>query len=377
MVDGAANLGDRLISGDFPGASEDRAEGFVHLTGQLNCWLSWSVLHDDARRPRFQRQNDLVTPWGGPNADNVYRHARISSDRRYRITGRMHSCQEFMLAIRAGFMHEERWGTLREISATELGIAEDDEFSFTLGNSPDDDVNLPDGAVMASIREYYYDWRPLEPATFTITCLDDDVDPPRRRITEVDVADNLRRGLVGAEHSVENWNRYMSEHRAKAVDNTFDEVKSIDKGLAAARYRFCFWNLQPDEALIVTATVPEARYWSFQLYNMAWFELVEPNERQTSLNMRQTLIDADGLIRLVVAHRDPGVANWLDAGGRDVGLLTARWFWFTSNPEISTDVLPVDDVASALAETSAVVTPDERLAAMRSRRDHLAWRFRT
>ena len=37
--------------------------------------------HADPRAPAFQRQNDLFTQWGGPNADNVYRHARRRSGR--------------------------------------------------------------------------------------------------------------------------------------------------------------------------------------------------------------------------------------------------------------------------------------------------------
>ena len=378
LTDVAAELGRRLGGPDFPSDDADRAEGFVHLAGQLNCWVGWSVLHADPRRPRFQRQNDLVTPWGGPNADNVYRHARISPARRYRISGRMHSCEEFMLAIRAGFMHEETWGTVFETSATDLGIGEGAEFSFTLGNAADDDIPLPDGAVMVTFREYYYDWRALEPATITIECLDDDADSPRERLATADVSDDLRRAAVGLTHSIEGWNRYMAEHRAAAIDNEFAEVKKIAKGLDAARYRFCFWNLQPDEALVVTASVPQSRYWSLQLYNMAWFDLLEPTERQISLNHRQAAIDSDGLVRVVVAHRDPGVANWLDAGGREVGLLTLRWFWPDGeDPMVDSGVVPVADVASVLAETSPAVSAEQRLAALRARRAHLAWRFRT
>ena len=60
--------------GNFP-------QAFTHLAQQLLCWLEWSMGYGDASSPAFQRQNDLVTPWGGPNADNVYRHARVSPDR--------------------------------------------------------------------------------------------------------------------------------------------------------------------------------------------------------------------------------------------------------------------------------------------------------
>ena len=91
------------------------------------------MFHADPAWPLFHRHNDLVHQWGGPNADNVYHHARISADRRYRITGRMHSCDEFLFAVRKGFMHNEVWGTVAQLTATDLGIGPGDSFELTLG----------------------------------------------------------------------------------------------------------------------------------------------------------------------------------------------------------------------------------------------------
>ena len=132
-TDRLASLGRRLGDDDYPGVEADRADGVAHVVEQALCWMGWSVFHADPRRPTFQRQNDLITQWGGPNADNVYRHARVEPGRRYRIRGRMHSCEEFILAVRAGFMHLPTWGTLLEVTASELGIGEGDEFDFEVG----------------------------------------------------------------------------------------------------------------------------------------------------------------------------------------------------------------------------------------------------
>ena len=168
--DRLAALGRRLGDDDFPSDEADRADGVAHVVEQALCWFGWSVFHADPRRPTFERQNDLITQWGGPNADNVYRHARVEPGRRYRIRGHMHSCEEFILAVRAGFMHLPTWGTLFEITASELGITEGTEFDFLVGDGTD--VPLPPGALSVSIREYYWDWVEDEPATFTIECLD-------------------------------------------------------------------------------------------------------------------------------------------------------------------------------------------------------------
>jgi hypothetical protein len=359
-------VGESLLAEGYPAASTDRAEGFAHLAEQVVCWLGWSVGHADPRRPAFHRQNDLVTQWGGPNNDNVYRHARIDPALRYRITGRMHSCDDFVLAVRAGFMHQERWGTLLEVTASDIGIARGDEFELVFGEGGM--ISLPDGAAMVSIREYYFDWRADEPATFTIECLDES--GPADRVTGDALAAQFADAASSVEHSMRYWKDYMLAARAEGVDNAFAASQRVSKGLALARYAFCFWDLGPDEALVVTTDVPAARYWSLHLYTMGWFEPIDLAGRVTSRNHLQTSVGPDGRVRAVVAHRDPGVPNWLDTGGRPQGLLTLRWFWPTG------ERAPAPE-ATVMQWSDAAGEDPPRDAERDARRRHLAWRFRT
>jgi len=375
-------MGERVFSDDFPASPEARVAAIEHLAGQTLCWTGWSVFHADPRRPRFQRQNDLITPWGGPNADNVYRHARVDAARRYRIRGQMHSCEDFMLAVRMGFMHEPRWGTVVELAAHELGIGRGDEFELVVGGEDPGDpgghwVPLPEGAAMVSFREYYFDWAVDEPAAMTIECLDDDVDAPAPRVDGAALALRLGDAAAGVEHSVEYWNRYLHEHRAEGIDNVFQPPMKVAKGLAAARYGFCFWDLGDDDVLLVEADAPGARYWSFHCYDLGTYELIDPVDRPTSLDHEQAVVDPDGRVRVVVAHEDPGVPNWLDTGGRRRGQLTFRWFWSEGDPETTARVVARADLHDALPPGTPQVTAEERRAAQRARRAHLGWRFRT
>ena len=41
---------------------------------------------------------------------------------------------------------------------------------------------------------------------------------------------------------------------------------------------------------------------------------------------RETKVDADGSFTVVIAHRDPGVPNWLDTEGRPFGIVFWRFF---------------------------------------------------
>jgi hypothetical protein len=376
-------VGEQLLSAPYPAADTDRAEGFAHLADQVLCWLGWSLEHSDPTSPFFMRQNDLVTQWGGPNADNVYRHARIDAARRYRITGRMHAAQDFILALRAGFMHQQTWGTLAEYTASDLGIGAGDEFEIILGGEVADPggpgvhvLPIPEGAVMASIREYYIDWRSEEPALFTIECLDE-VAPPER-VDAQQLVERFDEAAAGVEHSMRYWNQYMIDERAARVDNSFAGSLRVEKGLAAARYAFCFWDLAGDEALVVDTGVPPARYWGFQLYVPGWFEIVDPVSRITSRNHTQTQILDDGRVQMVVSPSDPGVANWLDTGGRSQGLCTLRWFWPEGDgePTPTAKVLKVDALGELLDRGHLAIDADQRRAELAERRSHLAWRFR-
>lgn len=352
-------------------------EGLEHLVRQVVAWSGWEVLHADPGRPFFQRHLDLQTQWGGPNNDNVYRHARISPRHRYRVRGRMHSCEDFVLAVRAGFFHNEIWGTRVAVTASELGIREGEDFEILLGGDAPGAIPLADDVISCSVREYYLDWRPQEPAVFTIECLDPP--PPTPRLPVEEVVCRVDRAASHFLDSMNYWHDYMEQHRAEGTDNAFPPTMTVAKGLTMARYENCYWKLGPDEALIVEADRPDARYWNAQLYVMDVFDLVDRFGRISSRNLRQTRVSRDGRLRWVLAGRDPGVANWLDTGGRPVGLCILRWFWPRSETGFApaTRVVPVDAVRDHLPDDEPVVTPEERAAELAARQDHMRWRFRT
>jgi hypothetical protein len=370
-------LGERILGDGFPNGPADRPEGIAHLADQVACWLGWAIGHGDTTAPFFHRSNDLVTQWGGPNQDNAYRHARIDPARRYRIRGRMHACEDFVLTLRAGFMHMPTWGTKAALTASERGIGRGDSFELLLGGDGSEPgwIQIPDGVTTVSVREYYLDWAAEEPALFAIECLDDV--PAPGRLTGPQVAEQLDHALAQVEHSLVHWNEYLREHRAKGSDNEFALPMKVAKGLDAARYAFCFFSLEPDEALYVETDVPDARYWGLQLATLGWFEQVDPVHRITSLNQRQLRVNADGRVRVALAHEDPGVPNWLDTGGHREGLLTFRWFWPRSDPSPRTRVVKQRELSRLWPAGTPVIDAEARRRELRARQEHLAWRFRT
>ena len=178
------------------------------------------------------------------------------------------------------------------------------------------------------------------------------------------------------ERSIVFWNQYMIVARDKQNDNTFGDKIDVPAGSQLSQFGFCFYDLAPDEALVLRRR-SRRRYWSLQLYRMRWFSPYDI-ARSTSLNQTQMHVGADGRFHVVVAHRDPGVANWLDTEGRREGLFTLRWFWPLGDPPSpSTRVVKLADVRAVLPADTPAVDAAGRRREIRRRRDHLTWRFRS
>jgi len=54
---------------------------------------------------------------------------------------------------------------------------------------------------------------------------------------------------------------------------------------------------------------------------------------RVSLNHSQVRLEADGSFRLVVAHRDPGMPNWIETAGHREGVVFCRWLQAETFPE--------------------------------------------
>jgi hypothetical protein len=97
---------------------------------------------------------------------------------------------------------------------------------------------------------------------------------------------------------------------------------------ADAAYSMAPYLLGPDEALVITAAWPACRCASVSLWNRQ-LQTFDYLRGPVSLNRAQTTDDDDGTFRAVIAHRDPGVPNWLSTEGRPFGLV----FWRFMLPE--------------------------------------------
>ncbi|HEV7359810.1 MAG TPA: hypothetical protein VGN92_01815, partial [Mycobacterium sp.] len=134
------------------------------------------------------------------------------------------------------------------------------------------------------------------------------------------------------------------------------------------------WELHPDEALIVEVEPPEGIYWSFSIGN-PWWETIHYGRHQSSLNAHQAAVDSDGVVRVVLCERDPGVANWLDTAGHSNGPIILRCVRTKTAPTPSTRVVPFDQVHAELPPDTTTVDAAERASILAGRRKAVRERF--
>jgi hypothetical protein len=238
-------------------------------------------------------------------------------------------------------------------------------------------VLLPDGVDRIGMRQFQYDWgeryaevhiEAVDVALRIPRCIEQRPDPERFR-NEL--------GALGEAFAVQAnfWVDFV--HGSRASGDNIAPPATVNPAIGGNILQSAnngFWSLDEEEALLIEFTPPTGRYWSVCLGNF-WFETIDPSHHQTSVNGFQARVDPDGRCRLVIAHIDPGVANWLATVGHREGTMTFRWLLCDSVPDIETRVVRHGDLDRVLPVDTARVTEGERTRAIATRRESVARRF--
>lgn len=149
------------------------------------------------------------------------------------------------------------------------------------------------------------------------------------------------------------------------------ETELFATGLPSADVSAGNFDLDTGEALIVKVPDVQSGYSGIELMNV--FGAALPYVlAQTTLNNTTAYHAPDGYTYYVVSDTNPGVANWLDTSGLTRGEIFAR---FENIPDgtdptglqVTTQVVPVADVADYLPADTPTVSPAEFAADMSQR----------
>jgi hypothetical protein len=269
--------------------------------------------------------------------------------------------------------------TLANGHADEWELGAGGSFELVLGGPPRarNWIPLDAGARWVFVRQFFYDWERELPAPLSIERLDDaPANAPSGLLDPAFFARRLDAVATNVEASVDLWLGTVLALRKRYL-NAFPEEAFGGTAMGAQKHQAagtCYYRVAADEALVIEVPVPRARYWSIDLCNF-WLESLDFASHQSSLNGHQAVVDGDGVFRAVVAHRDPGIANWLDPVGHAEGSMIYRWNLAEETPIPTIRSVPLAALGSALPAETTRVTPGERARVIAGRREGVRRRF--
>ncbi len=373
MLEGLRRAAALVTSARCPGLPCRPRPGYRHLLVLLGLAVDEALRPSNPYDPYFAPANvDAVLKWGMDCPDAAYTGAALRGDATYRVRGRRGTARYLGFQVMSGIESSVN------LVADDLDVAGDGSFEIMLSASEHAGnwMELSPRTSSLVVRQFFYDWDSEEPARLDIECLEPGPTwPDPETLSPAGVARQLTAIGKFLEASIAFWLDVEDGGRAQGI-NVFRQPAALTSMGAAAENVSVWgsWELDDEQALVIEVTPPDALYWSVSLGNH-WWETIDYANRQSSLNGHQASIDDDGVFRAVVAHSDPGVANWLDTAGHRQGPVIFRWLRARGAPVPTTRVVAVDDLATTLPERTARVDAAQRRAIVARRRAAVRRRF--
>jgi hypothetical protein len=348
----------------------DLAAGMRHLLVLLAAGVDEALRFDPDPILCVQRAstNDVVT-WGMECPDCLYTRATMRGGESYRLFGNRGTARYVGLQTMNGI------ASTANALVDELDTDADGNFEVVLSAEEHDGnwMRIEGAHPTLTVRHFFYDWDTETPSSLRIERISE---PMQRNTPTVDRDGVVSRQLVALGDFVhDNLDFFLRFGEAAPPNGFLPPIDRTAMGAAAENKPVIGrWELGADEALILEVEPPQGVYWSFSLGN-PWWETIHYGRHQSSLNAHQTVVDADGLVRVVLCGRDPGVANWLDTAGFSNGAMILRCVRTTTAPTPRARVVAFDEIASALPADTSRITAAERASIIERRRRAVHERF--
>jgi hypothetical protein len=360
------------------------AEGYDYWAQVLTFGLRREFHYGDVRHPMLHRLG-FDSKIGFDNPDNVYEVARIDPSRGYRLHGTLGTAHFLEFSTSVGFpgvVVPPR--TVSKLDTTELELGPDGTVELFVGGPPRDRnwLAVDDEVTSVLVRQVFGEWRADDvPGDFRIECLDDNDAARSEAFSTEEVARRLARTAEFVETQTRYWLDYVEDLVARIEPNTFEAPglqgrELVQLNAARAFFTWGLFRFDADQALVVQIPAPApGAYLGFHLVNY-WLQSLDYVGRTTSCNNLQAHVGSDGVIRYVLAHEDPQVPNWMDVGGHPWGGMLFRAALVTEASQPTARLVPFGEVHDALPADTPVIDAAARGEEIRTRRAHVASRFR-
>src|SRR3984957_8557212 len=371
LFDALRRSAELVVAEGNPENTVDVASGFRHLLVLLGLGLDAGLRADPDSVVALKVSGvDNVYKWGMDCPDCIYTGASLRPGESYRVRGNRGPGRYVGLQGVAGM------ASSANVLLDELDLGPGGEVDLILSAQEHEGNWLPlaEDASNLVIRHFFYDWDTEVASSLSIERIGGAADRATRPAQDPRAV--VARQMVAlGDFIVGNLEFFLGFSNPETPNSFLPPLDGTAMGAAAEnRPVIGSWQLAPGEALLLEVPPPEGLYWSYSLGN-PWWETIDYAAHQSSLNGFQADVDDDGMVRVVIAHEDPGIGNWLDTAGHSAGPVILRCVRTETAPVPTTRLIKFSDVGSSLPAGARRVTPGERRATLAARRLAVSKRF--
>lgn len=338
----------------FPGAPRDpfsQAEGYRYLSRLARAGLTAFIEHADTNAPVLHRVVNETTKLGADNPDNFYQTAALDGNHEYKIIGRRNTIAYLSFGTQSGNYGQGRGlPPTGHIESSQIETDEDGCFELLVSRKPRTGNWLPMTSETGTlvVRQTFLDREAETPADLRIeriNCRADERRPTAWTARKLDEGlKNAGALIAGAPLLFAKWARDFKKHSNQLP--MFDPQVSVAAGGDPnITYYHSHWEIAQDEALVIEVMPPECEHWNFQLNNY-WMESLDYRYHQIHTNKHLAQLEDDDSVRLIVAHENPGMPNWLETAGHTSGTMCFRWVRAKQHPQPQTRLVKLSSLRS-------------------------------
>ena len=227
-------------------------------------------------------------------------------------------------------------------------LAEDDgTVDFILSVEPPDDgskwMSMAPTTRELMGRAVWDDRANQIPPRLRIVCLDEheqsDPPTPEEMSVRLAVGGQLIMGLVA---DYEGWTNDLRT-RVNDTEFTREWYEKIGGSPDDRHFEFGYWDVPDGKALVVDFVEPETQHWNFQLCNH-WMENLANYATGEGYVDCENVVRDGSHVRIVVAHNDPGVPNWVQPATHDHGVMGIRFVQPATEPQVKCRLVVLADL---------------------------------
>ena len=375
---------------------EERAEAFRYLAQSAALAFDWHI--ENEQMPLHPWLMHLFKPtkkMAGDKSMSMDYGAYIDGRHTYRIVGtRGTSAWIALTALRRGDASDpsspvNRWQEpyalvldTEPLIGPDIETEWDGSFGVILAPEPQPGKNwlrtTPE-TCHVRVRQLFNDWNREEPMSIRIERVGGEpgnAPPPLlhpdRMVEALGKAGEFVRKASAAWGPPPTDERAENEMRNLPVPPT--RIGGIDANPGGSMAT-AWWTLARDEALVLEFAPVPCEMWCIELENV-WWCTPDYRWRLVEVTDKQAVLEEDGTCRVVAAHRDPGVPNWLDCSGYSEGRVRYRGLLAEGAPVWSSRVVKLADLSDVLPANAMRIDADARRQQIASRAAGVEKRYR-